>query len=164
MARVVWVEDGGGDERRMTTIPQPPRGVEQSGKSSWRAVGFFVASAILGFISGSLIAMIPGMAAYRSDPSRVVLWMRIDQFLAVMALSCGLASAIIFRFIARPSSPTLLPGVALLGEVPWVLIALGTAEAGWFRTGGSLVGLAAALVLTGVSCLLWPVRSSQASP
>jgi hypothetical protein len=130
-------------------------------RSAWRVAGYFAASGILGFFSGSLIGLLPGIIAFRSEPSRVILWVRFDQFLAIMAFSCGLASLAIFRLIARNPALVLSMVAVVVGSYPWVLISTVTGEGDWFRVGGALAGLVASLV---VSVLLVMIRRCALGP
>jgi hypothetical protein len=119
-------------------------------------------SALLGFVSGSVVGAVPGMVAYRSDASRIVLWMRFDQFFAIMAMSCGLASLGFFRVLARNPRPAMRFSVVLMGGIPWVPISMLTAEGDWFRVGGALLGLLAATTIAGGLALLRRLDRSSA--
>jgi hypothetical protein len=130
-------------------------------RSAWRVAGYLAASGILGCFSGSLIGLLPGIIAFRSEPSRVILWMRFDQFLAIMAFSCGMASLAIFRLIARNPALVLSIVAVVVGSCPWVLISTVTGEGDWFRVGGALAGLVASLV---VSVLLVLIRRCVLGP
>jgi hypothetical protein len=70
--------------------------------------------------------------------------MRFDQFLAIMALSCGLATLAIFRWVVRDRRVLTSILAALVGGSPWLAISMFTGEGDWFRIGGALVGLLAA--------------------
>lgn len=118
--------------------PRPP----------WRVAVFLIVSGILGFISGSLIGFIPGFIAFRSDPGRVILWMRFDQFLAIMALSCGLATLAIYRWVVRDTRVSVSLAAPIIGASPWVFISMASDGENIFRVGGSLVGLVASVAAT----------------
>jgi len=145
---VVWVGDGGGDVQVMTVFEESQSDGALATRTILRVAGYSVASGILGFFFGSLIGLYPGLIAFRSEPSRVILWMRFDQFLAIMALSCGLVSLAIIRLICRDAPWVFRIGAVAVGSSPWILISTLTAGGNWFRIGGALAGFIASIVIT----------------
>lgn len=143
-AWVVWVEDGGGDGAGGLTVEAVAAEVAAPHRR-WRHIGcYLLICTFLGFFLGSAIGALPGFYAFRTEPDRVILWMRFDQILAIMALSCGLATLAIFRWVLRDRRLFTAVLAALIGGSPWLTISMFTGEGDWFRIGGALVGLLAA--------------------
>lgn len=145
---VVWVGDGGGDGDVKKASEKSIPNEMDTPRSLWQVAVFLIVSGILGFISGSLIGFIPGFIAFRTDPGRVLLWMRFDQFLAIMALSSGLATLAIYRWVVRDTRISVSLAAPIIGASPWVFISMASDGEGSFRVGGALAGLVASVAAT----------------